>query len=77
MLELAIILPIVLMVLFVAIQLAILGNAALSVTQLSYTGSRYAAVNPTYDLGKVKAYMVSAGSPAITEGSGRRICRSP
>jgi Flp pilus assembly protein TadG len=82
-LETAIVLPILLLMLFVAIQLAIIGNVALSVTQLSYTGSRYASVNPTFGTDEVVAYMKQAGSPTITDHEGKNLtitmtpCTSP
>ena len=82
-LETAIVLPILLLMLFVAIQLAIIGNVALAVTQLSYTGSRYASVNPTFAKDKVVGYMMQAGSPTITDNSGKNLtitmtpCGSP
>jgi len=82
-LETAIVLPILLLMLFVAIQLAIIGNVALAVTQLSYTGSRYASVNPTFGQDKVVGYMMQAGSPTITDNAGKNLtitmtpCASP
>ena len=82
-LEMAIVLPVLLLILFVAIQLAIIGNVALAVTQLSYTGSRYASVNPTFAKDRVVDYMMQAGSPTITDHDGTNLtitmtpCASP
>lgn len=73
MIEFAITLALALMVLIVTIQFAIIGDAALAVTQLAYAGARYAAVNPGYDGSKISRYMRSVASPAINEGSGANL----
>jgi hypothetical protein len=67
MVELAMTLTLALMVLIVTIQFAIIGDAALAVTQLAYAGARYAAVNPTYNQSTIATYMKSIASPAISD----------
>jgi Flp pilus assembly protein TadG len=69
--ELALIMPVLLVLLVVGIQYAVIGDCALAVTQLSYDGARYASVNPTYTLGTgVKTYMLSVASPLIMSNNG-------
>ncbi|HTY54098.1 MAG TPA: TadE family protein [Candidatus Binataceae bacterium] len=68
--EFAITLTLALMVLGVTIQFAIIGDAALAVTQLARTGARYAAFNPKYDYSTISGYMRTVASPTISEGSG-------
>ena len=64
--EFALVLIVAIIVLFVAIQMAFIGQAALALGQMNYQGARYAAVNPTYDCGSVAPYMASVGSPTVT-----------
>lgn len=73
MVELALILPLVLILLLVTIQFAIIGAEALAVNQLAYTGARYAAVNPTVDQTAISTYMKSIALPLINENSGADI----
>ncbi len=68
--ELALILPVALIVLIIGVQLAIIGVAGLSLAQVSYQGARYAATNPSASQSAVQAYMISVGSPLITAHSG-------
>ena len=70
MVEFAMTLTLAMMVLIVTIQFAIIGDAALAVTQLAYAGARYAAVNPTYNESTIATYMKSIASPAISERDG-------
>ncbi|HVB82743.1 MAG TPA: TadE family protein [Candidatus Binataceae bacterium] len=66
MVEFALVLIVALIVLFVSIQLAFIGQAALALGQMNYQGARYAAVNPTFDCSSVAPYMASVGSPTVT-----------
>ena len=50
MVEFALVLFVAMIVLFVAIQMAFIGQTALALGQLNYQAARYAAVNPTYGL---------------------------
>jgi Flp pilus assembly protein TadG len=70
MVELALILPIAVVVLLVGIQLALIGQATVAVSQLAYTGARYASVNPNYTQAQVKSYIQSVGSPTLMENGG-------
>jgi hypothetical protein len=66
MVEFALVLFVALIVLFVSIQMAFIGQAALALGQMNYQGARYAAVNPTFDCNSVAPYMASVGSPTVT-----------
>ena len=68
--ELALIVPVALIVLIIGVQLAIIGAADLSLGQVNYQGARYAATNPSATWSQVQAYMISVGSPLITANSG-------
>lgn len=69
--EMAIILPIVLMVLVVGIQYAVIGEAALALGQANFQAARYAAVNTSADQSTVQSYMVSIASPVISSSNGQ------
>jgi Flp pilus assembly protein TadG len=56
-----------------AIQLALIGNAALAVSQLAYAGARYAAVNPTYTADQISTYMKGIAPSTINENSGENL----
>ena len=68
--ELALVTPIVLMLLTIAVQFAIIGTASLALGQANYQGARYAAVNPTASHSAVQSYMLSVASPMISANSG-------
>jgi len=53
------------LVLFVAIQMAFIGQTALALGQLNYQVARYAAVNPTFSCSQVVTYMTSNGAPSV------------
>jgi hypothetical protein len=67
MVEFALVLIVAMIVLFVAIQMAFIGQAALALGQMNYQGARYAAVNPSFDCNSVAPYMASVGSPTVTK----------
>lgn len=68
--EFALVLTVAMIVLFVAIQFALIGQAALALGQMNYQGARYAAVNTCADASQVAQYMCSVGSPTITKNNG-------
>lgn len=70
MVEFAMVATVALVVLMVTIQGAILADAALAVSQLSFQGVRYAAVNPTYDQNTIVSWVNSSASPMINENKG-------
>jgi Flp pilus assembly protein TadG len=70
MVEFALVLTLALIVLFVSVQLALIGECALALGQMNYQGARYAAVHPCNALADVAEYMVSIGSPSITKNCG-------
>jgi Flp pilus assembly protein TadG len=67
MVELALLMPIGLILLLIGIQFALLGQAALAVSQISFYGARYASVNRSSDQTAIKNQMISQGSPTITQ----------
>ncbi len=81
MVEFALVRFVAMIVLFVAIQMAFIGQTALALGQPNYQATRYAAVNPTYDCDQVKSYMQANGAPTlvktVTEISGRGGCSLP
>lgn len=74
MIEFALLASVLLFLAIGAIQLALIFNAALSVSQLSYAGARYASVNAGMTSTNVASYMKSnLASPTINESSGANI----
>jgi len=59
-----------LVLMLASLQLALIGNAALAVSQLAYAGARYAAINPSYNSAAVSTYMLSIAPSTINENSG-------
>jgi hypothetical protein len=70
MVEFALVLIVAMIVLFVAIQMAFIGQAALALGQMNYQGARFAAVNQCAAPNDVATYMALNGSPTITRGCG-------
>lgn len=73
MVEFAMVMTVALFVLLVSIQLALIGQAALALSQAAWHGARYAAVNPTLDEGAVRSYMIAHASPTITSDGGSNL----
>lgn len=73
--EFALITPLFIVMLFMAITFGVIGQAALAVGQLAYSGARYAAVNPTLTSDQVAGYIRGGklGSPTITSGGGAHL----
>lgn len=73
--EFALVTPLFIVMLFMAITFGVIGQAALAVGQLAYNGARYAAVNPTLTSGQVAGYIRSGnlGSPTITSDGGAHL----
>jgi Flp pilus assembly protein TadG len=67
--EFALVLSVAMIVLFVAIQLALIGEAALSLGQMNYQGARFAAVETCATGSDVASYMYYIGSPTVTTPS--------
>lgn len=65
MVEFALVLSVAMIVLFVSIQMAFIGQAALALGQMNYQAVRYAAVNPTLGCTGVATYMASNGAPTV------------
>jgi Flp pilus assembly protein TadG len=74
MVEFALVASVLLFLAIGAIQFALIFNAVLSVSQLSYAGARYASVNSGMSSGSVSSYMkTTLASPTINESSGANI----
>jgi Flp pilus assembly protein TadG len=65
--EFALVLTVAMIVLFVAIQMALIGQVALALGQMNYQGARWAAVNPCATASDIASYMVCVGSPTVTQ----------
>jgi Flp pilus assembly protein TadG len=70
MVEFALLSGLVAIVLLVGVQLAIIGNAQLSVSQLAYSLARYASVNPTKTESDLTSQIANFASPTITGTAG-------
>jgi Flp pilus assembly protein TadG len=66
MVEFAVILPIALVLLLVGIQFAIIGQAALAVSQASYLGARTASINASLDSSSLSSAIQNQISPTIS-----------
>lgn len=68
--EFALIATVAMIVLFVAVQLALIGEDALALGQMNYQGARWAAVNTCATPADVRNYILSVGSPSVTQSGG-------
>ena len=68
--EFALVATVAMIVLFVAVQLALIGEDALALGQMNYQGARWAAVNTCATHAEVVQYMLSVGSPSVTKSGG-------
>src|SRR6267154_1631376 len=68
--EFALISVVAMIVLFVAVQLALIGEDALALGQMNYQGARWAAVNTCASDNQILQYMLLSGSPTITNSGG-------
>jgi len=68
MVEFAMILTVALVILLVSIQYALIGQAALAVSQIAFQGARWASVNPNADETAIAGFILANGSPTITQG---------
>jgi Flp pilus assembly protein TadG len=71
--EFAAIAVLAMIVLFVSIQLALIGEAKLALGQMNYQGVRFASDNPCADSDQIASYMCAVGSPTITKGNGANL----
>ena len=70
--EFALLTPLLIVFVFITITFAVIGQAELAVSQLAYSGARYASVNPTLSSGSIESYIKAGnlGSPTITADGG-------
>ena len=68
--EFALISVVAMIVLFVAVQLALIGEDALALGQMNYQGARWAAVNTCATKDEVMQYILFSGSPSVTQSGG-------
>jgi hypothetical protein len=64
--EFALVATVAMIVLFVAVQLALIGEDALALGQMNYQGARWAAVNTCATPTEVATYIAVIGSPSVT-----------
>src|SRR5713101_6770139 len=68
--EFALVATVAMIVLFVAVQLALIGEDALALGQMNYQGARWFAVNTCATTDQVVQYILYAGSPSVTNSGG-------
>jgi hypothetical protein len=68
--EFALISVVAMIVLFVAVQLALIGEDALALGQMNYQGARWAAVNTCATDAQIMQYILVSGSPSVTQSGG-------
>src|SRR5579859_4510313 len=68
--EFALVATVAMIVLFVAVQLALIGEDALALGQMNYQGTRWAAVNTCATNDQIIEYILSVGSPSVTMSGG-------
>jgi Flp pilus assembly protein TadG len=68
--EFALVATVAMIVLFVAVQLALIGEDALALGQMNYQGARWAAVNTCARDTEIANYIVSVGSPSVAKSGG-------
>jgi Flp pilus assembly protein TadG len=68
--EFALVATVAMIVLFVAVQLALIGEDALALGQMNYQGARWAAVNTCATNDQIIQYILSVGSPSVTMSGG-------
>lgn len=68
--EFALISVVAMIVLFVAVQLALIGEDALALGQMNYQGARWAAVNTCATDDEIINYILVSGSPSVTQSGG-------
>jgi hypothetical protein len=68
--EFALISVVAMIVLFVAVQLALIGEDALALGQMNYQAARWAAVNTCATNDQIMQYILFAGSPTVTKSGG-------
>jgi hypothetical protein len=68
--EFALISVVAMIVLFVAVQLALIGEDALALGQMNYQGARWAAVNTCATDDQILNYILVSGSPSVTQSGG-------
>ncbi len=67
MVEIALVLPLLMLLMVGIIQLVLIGNVALSVSQAASACARYASLNPSASQSAVNTYLTSIASPVIND----------
>jgi Flp pilus assembly protein TadG len=67
MVEIALVLPLVLLLILGVIQLLVIGNVALSVNQAASACARYASLSPSADQTALNSYLKTVASPVIND----------
>jgi len=73
--EFALLVPLLILIVFLAITFAVIGEDAMAVSQLASAGARYASVNPTLSASDIAAYIKSGnlGAPTITANGAKNL----
>src|SRR5437870_2371631 len=70
MVEFALISTVAMIVLLVSVQIAMIGGDAVDLGHMNYQGARWAAVNACATPAQVLQYILSVGSPTVTQSGG-------
>lgn len=77
MLELAFVLPIILLLMLAVIQVILVGSSALAVNQAAVSCARYASLNPTLTQASLDTYLKSVASPLINDAKLKTVALTP
>jgi Flp pilus assembly protein TadG len=77
MVEMALVLPLLMLLMVGIIQLVLIGNVALSVSEAASACARYAALSPSADQSAVNTYLKSIASPVINDSGLGSLTLSP
>jgi Flp pilus assembly protein TadG len=64
MVEFAMVAIVAIFLIVIAIQYALIGQAALALSQAAFAGARYLSVNSSYGLGDLQCYLTGSGTPS-------------
>lgn len=77
MVEVAFVLPIILLLMVGVIQVILIGSAAIAVNEAAIACARYASLNPTMDQTTLNGYLKTIASPLINDAKLANISLSP
>jgi len=77
MVEVAFVLPIILLLMLGVIQVILIGSSALAVNQAAVSCARYASLNPTLTQPGLDTYLKSIASPLINDAKLQTVALTP